>query len=159
MRSAQNSFLLRSLCCGGTSTIKSYKSEDKIMRPNSGESGLISGSSVEMARKDFQKLENDELDTRHTNPNIQITVANLEKNKDLNRWYNVLPYDATRVKLLPTSRGSNSGTVGSTNGSSGFNDYINASRIDAPYLDNKSYILSQGIVNTVLSLIDQLLYE
>jgi len=129
--------------------VKSYKSEDKvskekIMRPNSGESGFISGSSVEMARKDFIRLENEELDTRHTVPNLQITVANLDKNKDLNRWYNVLPYDATRVKLLPTNRDSNSGPVGSTNGSSGFNDYINASRIDAPYLDNKSYILSQG---------------
>jgi len=150
MRSAQNSFLLRSLCCGGTtSTLKSYKSEDvvtsnkKIMRPNTGESGFISGSSVEMARKDFIRLENEELDSRHTVPNLQVTVANLDKNKDLNRWYNVLPYDATRVKLLP-SRDSNSGPVGSTNGSSGFNDYINASRIDAPYLDNKSYILSQG---------------
>ena len=32
-----------------------------------------------------------------------------------------------------------------------FNDYINASRIDAPYLENKSYILSQGIVNKFLS--------
>ena len=129
--------------------MKSYKSEDKvpkekIMRPNSGESGFISGSSVEMARKDFIRLENEELDTRHTVPNRQITVANLDKNKDLNRWYNVLPYDASRVKLLPTNRDSNSGSVGSTNGSSGFNDYINASRIDAPYLDNKSYILSQG---------------
>lgn len=154
MRSAQNSFLLRSLCCGGTTstTLKSYKSEDSSgnsranMRPNSGESGFISGSSVEMARKDFIRLENEELDSRHTAPNLQITVANLEKNKDLNRWYNVLPYDATRVKLLPTSRDSNSGpAIGSTNGSqSGFNDYINASRIDAPYLDNKSYILSQG---------------
>ena len=32
-----------------------------------------------------------------------------------------------------------------------FNDYINASRIDAPYLENKSYILSQGIVNIFLT--------
>ena len=57
MRSAQNSFLLRGLCCG-TSSYKissTTKSEDprnldptsmspKIMRPNSGDTGLISGS-------------------------------------------------------------------------------------------------------------------
>ena len=58
MRSAQNSFLLRGLCCGTSSYKRSLttKSEDpkdldptssmspKIMRPNSGDTGLISGS-------------------------------------------------------------------------------------------------------------------
>jgi len=143
MRSAQNKFLLRGLCCGTTS-YKS-KSEDLTskMRPHSGELGLIAGSSSEMARKDFMKLENDEINSRHTIANsLQVTIASMDKNKDLNRWCNVLPYDATRVKLLPLNTRENSGS--NSNGGSGFNDYINASRIDAPYLDNKSYILSQG---------------
>ena len=194
MRSAQNSFLLRGLCCG-TSSYKSSssKGEDrdlvptsmspKIMRPNSGDTGLISGSNIEMARKDFANLDSE--DSRNST-NLQVTTANLDKNKDLNRWCNVLPYDSTRVKLLPlvnrentreiVQSGNGSGNNGnnpttttcppgftdlptvlystgnnslSNNGE--FNDYINASRIDAPYLENKSYILSQGIVNKFLS--------
>jgi len=186
MRSAQNSFLLRGLCCG-TSSYKSSstKSEDrdlvpkspKIMRPNSGDTGLISGSNIEMARKDFANLDNHEdLDSPRNSTNLQVTTANLDKNKDLNRWCNVLPYDATRVKLLPivnkatreiqSGNGSGNGntttqttcppgfsdlptvlynTGNNSLGNNGeFNDYINASRIDAPYLENKSYILSQG---------------
>jgi len=185
MRSAQNSFLLRGLCCG-TSSYKSSssKGEDrdlvptsmspKIMRPNSADTGLISGSNIEMARKDFANLDSE--DSRNST-NLQVTAANLDKNKDLNRWCNVLPYDATRVKLLPivnkatreiqSGNGSGNGnttipqttcppgfsdlptvlynTGNNSLGNNGeFNDYINASRIDAPYLENKSYILSQG---------------
>ena len=95
MRSAQNSFLLRGLCCGTSSYKRSSttKSEDpnlvpasmspKIMRPNSGDTGLISGSNIEMARKDFANLDSSE-DSRNST-NLQVTTANLDKNKDLNR--------------------------------------------------------------------------
>ena len=194
MRSAQNSFLLRGLCCGTSSYKRSSttKSEDpnlfpasmspKIMRPNSGDTGLISGSNIEMAKKDFANLDSE--DSRNST-NLQVTTANLDKNKDLNRWCNVLPYDSTRVKLLPLVNRENTREIvqsgnGSGNGNNPttttcppgftdlptvlyntgnnslanngeFNDYINASRIDAPYLENKSYILSQGIVNKFLS--------
>lgn len=141
MRSAaaQNAtaFLYRGLC-SKSGIGKSSEDITTKMRPNSGETGYISGSSVEMARKDFIRLENEEIDTRQQQETV---IADLDRNKQLNRWYNVLPFDATRVKLLPTSGSSQS----SNNGESGpFNDYINASRIDAPFLDNKSYILSQG---------------
>ena len=65
MRSAQNSFLLRGLCCG-TSSYKgsSTKSDSgdlvpkspKIMRPNSGDTGPISGSEYLLNMQ--SKLEN-----------------------------------------------------------------------------------------------------
>ena len=152
-----------------------------LLRPKLSKSkySLISGSNIEMAKKDFANLDSSE-DSRNST-NLQVTTANLDRNKDLNRWCNVLPYDATRVKLLPlvnnrentreiVQSGNGNGnnpittqtcppgftdlpTVLYNTGNNGreFNDYINASRIDAPYLENKSYILSQGIVNKFLS--------
>ena len=79
----------------------------------------------EMAVKLFMKLEAD-------SPLGSTRAANLIQNQPLNRWNNVLPYDSTRVKLENTA------------GAGGSRDYINASRVVAPYLDNKSYILTQG---------------
>ena len=93
----------------------------KIMRPNSGDTGLISDSNIETARKDFANLGTSE-DLRNST-NLQYTTANLDKNKDLNRYgNNLLPYDATRVKLLPLVNCENtreivqSGNGGSGNG-------------------------------------------
>ena len=154
MRSAaaQNAtaFLYRGLC--SKSGIGKSSEDITKMRPNCGETGFISGSSVEMAKKDFIRLEHEEIDTRQQQDTL---IADLDRNKQLNRWYNVLPFDATRVKLLPTSVSSQN----SNNGESGFNDYINASRIDAPFLDNKSYILSQGTVNNSANFFQNLTFR
>ena len=83
--------------------------------------------SAEHARKIFEKLE-DERPLRSTE------TADLIQNRHLNRWNNVLPFDATRVKLSDAT----------CENSPNFNDYINASRVDAPGVDDMSYILTQG---------------
>ena len=78
--------------------------------------------STETARRLFDSIEEE-------SPLRSTSVADFERNKELNRWYNVLPFDETRVKLNNSSQND-------------FNDYINASRVDS--LENKSYILTQG---------------
>lgn len=90
--------------------------------------------SAEVAKKLFDKLE-DESEIRPT------LIADLEQNKTLNRWNNILPFDATRVKLK-SSLPNNPVESGFKNPD--FNDYINASRVDAPFLEDKAYILTQG---------------
>ena len=82
-------------------------------------------ASDELSRKLFERLEADPGSTH--NPASPWVVANLAQNQNLNRWYNVLPYDSARVKLIidPSDEADT-------------NDYINASRVVAPCMDNKA---------------------
>jgi len=91
-------------------------SSNHIMRPSV-------SASEELSRKLFDRIESD-------SPYGSFSVANCPRNHNLNRWCNVLPFDNTRIKLCPTDEDSN--------------DYINASKVEAPNLENKTYILTQG---------------
>jgi protein tyrosine phosphatase len=82
-------------------------------------------ASKELAERLFARLEAD-------SPMGHTKMATLSQNQILNRWNNVLPYDTTRIKLA------------SVNSDEDNNDYINASKVEAPFVDDKSYILTQG---------------
>jgi len=119
------------LSCGlySSTSISSFSTSSE-MRPTV-------AVSAEVAKKLFDRLE-EESSVRPT------TTADLEQNKHLNRWHNILPFDATRVKLLRPPQHSQSTNGSASMSELSFNDYINASKIDAPFHRDKSYILTQG---------------
>jgi protein tyrosine phosphatase len=67
----------------------------------------------------------------------QFKAANMNCNKQKNRYANVLPYDDTRVKLclIPGAEGS---------------DYINANYIDG-YMKKKAFIATQAPIPDTIS--------
>lgn len=84
--------------------------------------------SAEIANVLYRQLEHKSMEQAQ---NSEYRAAKLPENLMLNRWHNVLPYDATRVKLNPIYPGK-FGT-----------DYINASYVNVPEA-NRCYILTQG---------------
>lgn len=77
--------------------------------------------SAEIALRLFIRLESDS----HQG---SVRVANGPENQPKNRWSNVLPFDNTRIKLKNKPNG----------------DYINASLVSCPGLEDRKYILTQG---------------
>ena len=106
-----------------------------IMRPS------VSVSD-ELSKKLFDRLDSD-------SPYTSDSVANLQRNQIRNRWCNVLPFDNSRIKLISSDP---------TNDEY-FNDYINASKVDAPEVDNKSYILTQGPLESTVGHFWQMVYQ
>ncbi|CAM1294425.1 PTPRB (predicted) [Pycnogonum litorale] len=73
---------------------------------------------------------------KEMSPQKSVNDAKLEENRRKNRWINILPYDCSRVKLLPIADEAGS-------------DYINASYIPG-YHSPREYIATQGpLQNTV----------
>lgn len=81
--------------------------------------------------EEFQRL------GRTVVPPVQFKAANMNCNKQKNRYANVLPYDETRVKLclIPGVEGS---------------DYINANYIDG-YMKKKAFIGTQAPIPDTIS--------
>lgn len=86
--------------------------------------------SAEMAQVLYRQLEIKSMDAAR---NFEFRAAKMPENLCLNRWHNVLPYDATRVKMNPPFGGKLSGST----------DYINASHVNVREA-NRCYILTQG---------------
>lgn len=91
---------------------------------------------AEMAMSLYRQLEVKSLELSRTQ---EVRAARLPENLSLNRWHNVLPYDATRVRLNPLIQ---------TNGRS--TDYINASHVNVHEAD-RCYILTQGPLKETVS--------
>ena len=81
-------------------------------------------SGVVRVEEEFQRL------GRSVSPPAQFKTANLNCNKQKNRYENILPFDDSRVKLtqIPGIEGS---------------DYINANFIDG-YMKKKAFIATQA---------------
>lgn len=73
---------------------------------------------------------------RSTSPQYQHEEAN--RNKKLNRYFNIVPFDNNCIKLTDTRLGQSD------------DDYINASWILAPYNIPRFYIATQGPTSTTL---------
>ncbi|XP_064611900.1 receptor-type tyrosine-protein phosphatase F-like [Liolophura sinensis] len=69
-------------------------------------------------------------------PKLPVTAASLEDNRVKNRYTDILPFDDTRVKLLPVEDDEAS-------------DYINANYIPG-YHSQREYIAAQGPLNATL---------
>jgi len=109
-------------------------SSNRIMRPSV-------SVSEELSKKLFDRLDSD-------SPYTSDSVANLPRNQVRNRWCNVLPFDNSRIKLISSDTNDEY-----------FNDYINASKVEAPELDNKSYILTQGPLESTVGHFWQMVYQ
>jgi netrin-G3 ligand len=88
-------------------------------------------SGVLRVEEEFQRL------GRSIVPPAQFKAANMNCNKQKNRYANVLPYDNSRVKLslIPGAEGS---------------DYINANYIDG-YMQKKAFIATQAPIPDTIS--------
>uniref|UniRef100_A0A671M8F8 Tyrosine-protein phosphatase non-receptor type n=1 Tax=Sinocyclocheilus anshuiensis TaxID=1608454 RepID=A0A671M8F8_9TELE len=79
-------------------------------------------------------------------PNCECTIAQMPENSDRNRFQDVLPYDDTRVELVPTKE-NNTG-------------YINASHIRVTVRGKEwSYIASQGPLSSTCQDFWQMVWE
>jgi len=74
----------------------------------------------------------------------RLTTHAANSNMSLNRWNNILPYDATRVVILPQSSANNLDNGGANSVLQ--TDYINANHIRVPEAA-KHYILTQGPID------------
>ncbi|KAJ8314690.1 hypothetical protein KUTeg_006840 [Tegillarca granosa] len=69
-------------------------------------------------------------DLKTISPKFSFDAANIDENKAKNRYYNILPFDHSRVKLIPVDDDPSS-------------DYINANYIPG-YNSEREYIAAQG---------------
>lgn len=73
-----------------------------------------------------------EMKSIEASANQEFRAARSAENLSLNRWHNVLPFDASRVRLIPPFQAKGFTT-----------DYINASLVNVNEAD-RCYILTQG---------------
>ena len=92
---------------------------------------LLLFSGARRVEEEFQRL------SRSVVPPANFKGANMNCNKQKNRYANVLPYDDSRVKLSLIA-----GVEGS--------DYINANYIDG-YMKNKAFIATQAPISDTIS--------
>ncbi|XP_048830076.1 tyrosine-protein phosphatase non-receptor type 21 isoform X2 [Brienomyrus brachyistius] len=79
-------------------------------------------------------------------PHLECSIAQLPENADRNRFQDILPYDDTRVELVPTKE-NNTG-------------YINASHIKVTVgVEEKNYIASQGPLSSTCQDFWQMVWE
>nr|XP_023649628.1 tyrosine-protein phosphatase non-receptor type 21 [Paramormyrops kingsleyae]XP_023649629.1 tyrosine-protein phosphatase non-receptor type 21 [Paramormyrops kingsleyae]XP_023649630.1 tyrosine-protein phosphatase non-receptor type 21 [Paramormyrops kingsleyae]XP_023649631.1 tyrosine-protein phosphatase non-receptor type 21 [Paramormyrops kingsleyae]XP_023649632.1 tyrosine-protein phosphatase non-receptor type 21 [Paramormyrops kingsleyae]XP_023649633.1 tyrosine-protein phosphatase non-recepto len=79
-------------------------------------------------------------------PHLECSIAQLPENGDRNRFQDILPYDDTRVELVPTKE-NNTG-------------YINASHIKVTVgVEEKNYIASQGPLSSTCQDFWQMVWE
>eukprot|EP00038_Savillea_parva_P026697 m.55759 g.55759 ORF g.55759 m.55759 type:complete len:1519 (-) comp7627_c0_seq2:71-4627(-) len=84
----------------------------------------------------FLETEFKQVDAMQASMNYRTDAAQLPQNESKNRFHNVIPFESTRVKLLPVP-----GVTGS--------DYINANYIDG-YTSRRAYIATQSpLENTI----------
>ena len=79
----------------------------------------------------------------------RLTTHAANSNMTLNRWHNILPYDTTRVVILPRNPTNTSNNIGGCDEmcNSGLRtDYINANHVRVPEA-SKHYILTQGPID------------
>lgn len=94
--------------------------------------GHVSAMMADSALKFSQEFE----ELRSISPSHTCSIAQMQENKLKNRWINILPFDHSRVKLLPMDDEPGS-------------DYINASYIPG-FNSHREYIATQGpLPNTV----------
>jgi len=90
----------------------------------------------------MQKLNEKQQETQNNSQEL-FSTAQLEINKEKNRYYNILLYDSTRVKLAPIE-----GVAGS--------DYINASFVN---LSERNYICCQAPLSDTIEDFHRMLWE
>ncbi|TRY92489.1 hypothetical protein DNTS_028192 [Danionella cerebrum] len=123
----------------------------RVPLPDEGKDDPENASNDERCKFLEQRLEQGMVFTEYEQvpkkrPNCECTIAQTPENSDRNRFQDVLPYDDTRVELVPTKE-NNTG-------------YINASHIKVTVRGKEwSYIASQGPLSSTCQDFWQMVWE